>query len=159
MASRMGFPAPFLTGPATIVTISCLIGLKCSIDTVFRNFSFIIIGISIGSSATPQLTQALASWPYTMMGMIVNVFVIIIIGKYLFQRVYKLNSNTAVLASCPGLLSFVLGLSEDTKSETVRISVIQSVRVLTLILAVPTCITFLTDFQAQPLSENLEQIG
>ena len=126
LASVIGFPAPFLTGPATIVTILCLMGIKCSVSVIIRNVSFIIIGISIGSSVTPQLAETAVSWPLTIIGMIANVLVIIIIGRYFFGKLLRLDSNTAFLASCPGLLSFVLSLSEDTKSNTAMISVIQS---------------------------------
>ncbi len=159
LASVIGFPAPFLTGPATIVTILCLMGIKCSVSVIIRNVSFIIIGISIGSSVTPQLAETAVSWPLTIIGMIANVLVIIIIGRYFFGKLLRLDSNTAFLASCPGLLSFVLSLSEDTKSNTAMISVIQSVRILTLTLAIPAFIAVLTDFDSQPLSATMEKIS
>ena len=140
-------PAPFLTGPAMLVTISALIfNIKCQIALPVRNISFVIIGISTAEGINSQVLDNIFKWPITLIGMTCCIVLLVVLGKYLFQTFFKMERNDALLASTPGHLSYVLSLSESGSGNTVIISVIQSIRVLTLTLAVPATIAFFTDF-------------
>ena len=86
VAWLVGAPVPFLTGPATLVTIAALFGVKCVVNTYIRNISFIIIGISIGSSVNPQVLDAAKLWPTTIFGMGFSLVTLIFIGKLLLQK-------------------------------------------------------------------------
>ena len=143
-------PAPFLTGPAMLVTISALIfNIKCQIALPVRNISFVIIGISTAEGINSKVLDNIFKWPITLIGMTCCIVLLVVLGKYLFQTFFKMERNDALLASTPGHLSYVLSLSESGSGNTVIISVIQSIRVLTLTLAVPATIAFFTDFDLQ----------
>ncbi len=143
-------PAPFLTGPATFVTISALIfHIKCQIALPLRNTSFVIIGISTAEGINSKVLDNILKWPVSLLIMTFCIVLLVIFGKYLFQTFFKMERNDAILASTPGHLSYVLSLSESGSGNTVIISVIQSIRVLTLTLAVPITITFFADFDMQ----------
>ena len=159
VAWLVGAPVPFLTGPATLVTIAALFGVKCVVNTYIRNISFIIIGISIGSSVNPQVLDAAKLWPTTIFGMGFSLVTLIFVGKLLLQKLFNFEPNAALLASCPGHLSYVLSLSEETKSDTTRIAIIQSIRVLTLPLAIPATIALSTNYSLQISEINLAKIS
>ena len=143
-------PAPFLTGPATFVTISALIfHIKCQIALPLRNTSFVIIGISTAEGINSKVLDNILKWPISLIGMTCCIVLLVIVGKYLFQTFFKMGRNDAILASTPGHLSYVLSLSASGSGNTVVISVIQSIRVLTLTLAVPATIGFFTEFDIQ----------
>ena len=146
IAWSIGAPAPFLTGPASLVTIATVCGINCTVNVNVKNTAFIVIGISIGSNVSPEILKAATSWPISLAGMVLNVLALLYIGKLIFGKLFDFDSRSALLTSCPGLLSYVLSLSEETKSPTMLISVIQSIRVLTLTLAVPTTIAIFTDY-------------
>ena len=151
-AGSVNAPAPFLTGPATFVTISALIlHVKCEIAVPVRNISFVIIGISATEGVNSKVLENILKWPISLIGMTCCILLLVICGKYLFQTFFKMARNDAILASAPGHLSYVLSLSESKSSNTVIISVIQSIRVLTLTLALPATIMFFTDFEIQEL--------
>ncbi|MDG1679601.1 MAG: hypothetical protein P8H90_10690, partial [Tateyamaria sp.] len=49
IANVINAPIAVLTGPAVLVALSALIGLKTGIDDSVRNITFLIVGIGIGS--------------------------------------------------------------------------------------------------------------
>ena len=56
-----------------------------------------------------------------------------------------MDKPSSLLASSPGHLSFVLMLSSDTNSDTSKIAIIQSIRVLTLTIATPVIILLFSE--------------
>ena len=153
LAWVIGAPAPFLTGSATLVTLSALINIKCTISIPVRNISFAIIGISTAEGLSSTVFKSSLTWPVSLIGMCFSITLLVIFGRLIFQSYFKLDRNTSILASSPGHLSYVLSLSEDVSGNTVIISVIQSIRVLTLTLAVPGTIALFTDYNMRsPIS-------
>lgn len=138
-------PAPFLTGPATFVSVAGVLGADCRIPDRLRDACFIVIGLALGSSVTPEILSAAAAWPVSLVGMCVSVGLVMLSGGLMFQHVFGMDRKTALLASSPGHLSYVISFSADVGADTAIISVIQSMRVLFLTLAVPVAVAILTD--------------
>lgn len=159
LAWVIGAPAPFLTGSATLVTLSALINIKCTISIPVRNISFAIIGISTAEGLSSKVFASSLTWPVSLIGMCLSITLLVILGRLIFQHYFKLDRNTSILASSPGHLSYVLSLSEDISGNTVMISVIQSIRVLTLTLAVPGTIALFTDYNMMPTVSSAEVLS
>lgn len=138
-------PAPFLTGPAAFVSVAGVLGANCRIPDRLRDACFIVIGLSLGSSVTPEILSAAAAWPVSLIGMSISVALVMLAGGFMFQHVFGMDRKTALLASSPGHLSYVISFSGDIGADTAIISVIQSMRVLLLTLAVPIAVALLTD--------------
>jgi len=138
-------PAPFLTGPAAFVSIAAILGANCQIPDRLRDACFIVIGLALGSSVTPEILSAATAWPVSLVGMCVSVGLVMLSGGLMFQHVFGMDRKTALLASSPGHLSYVIGFSTDIGADTAIIAVIQSMRVLLLTLAVPVAVAILTD--------------
>lgn len=142
-AIYLGAPAPFLIGPAVVVMCAGLAGLKLTVPVRLRNACFIIIGISMGASVTPEVFVAARRWPFSFIMVLVMVVVVLYMAAWILQRLFRIDRKTALLASSPGHLSFVIGLSADSKADVPMIAVIQSVRVMALTLAVPPILSAL----------------
>lgn len=140
----LGVPAPFLTGPATFVSLAGVFGANCRIPNKLRDACLIVIGLTLGSSVTPEILSAAAAWPISLIGMCFGVGLVMLAGGYMFQHVFGMDRKTALLASSPGHLSYVISFSTDVGADTAIISVIQSMRVLFLTLAVPVAVAVLT---------------
>lgn len=145
LAVFLGMPAPFLTGPAICVSLAGLAGLQCAVPNVLRDTIFLIIGLALGASVTPEILQAAAAWPTSLIGMCVALVAIMLAGGFMFQKYFEMDRATAYLASSPGHLSYVLGFATDVGANTAMISVIQSMRVLILTLMVPFAVSMMTD--------------
>ncbi|QIE40989.1 AbrB family transcriptional regulator [Rhodobacteraceae bacterium SC52] len=158
-AATAGMPAPFLTGPATAVSLAGILGLRCAVPTVIRNACFVAIGLGLGSSVSPEILANAVKWPASLLGMAVCVVLIMWLGSLLLRHLFRCDPRTAVLGSTPGHLSFVLGLSLDTGANTAFISVVQSLRVLFLTLATPAAIAFGTDADLTAIPRVVDQLS
>lgn len=138
----LSFPAPFLTGPAIAVTLAGLAGIRIAAPPRrARDAVFIILGLTIGQGVTPDVLEAMRTWPVTLAALAASLFAIIWLTPALLVRFWSMDPTTAFLSSSPGHLSYVLGLSEGVKADLRTVSIVQSIRVLALTLLVPVAVT------------------
>lgn len=142
-ASLVGFPAPFLTGPAIAVTLATLAGVPAHVGRPIMNFAMIVIGMNIGAGVTPEALAAVRQWPASFVLLAIAIAVVMIACAAALRRVFGYDRNTAILASAPGHLTYVLGLSADIRADIRTISLVQSMRVLTITLVVPLVLTMM----------------
>lgn len=135
------FPAPFLTGPAIAVTVAGLMGLELTIAIRLRDLVFIGLGVTLGQTVTPEVIEAALRWPITLACLAVLLVAIIEFTMLMLTRFWNMDKTTALLAASPGHLSYVLGLTEGVRADISTVSVIQSIRVLSLTLLVPMFIS------------------
>ena len=141
----IGFPAPFLTGPALAVTIASLAGLKLDVANWFRNGMFVVLGTTIGQTVTPDVLSAAIRWPLSFACLFGMLFAIIAVCRTMLMRRWGFDRTTALMGAFPGHLSYILGLSEGIRADIPTVSVIQSVRVLALTLSVPVIVAIFGD--------------
>lgn len=137
VAQALGLPAPFLLGPAALVTMGSLSGLRFAVPIAIRNVAFLAVGLSMGASVTPQVIAAAWAWPLSFLMLIAMSAFLLFLVFFMLRRSFGYDAMTAMLASCPGHLSYVLSLAAGVKSDLVSVGVVQSVRVLALTLLVP----------------------
>lgn len=140
-ASRIGLPAPLIIGPAILVTIAGLIGLPAQIPSLLRDCVFVILGCVMGAGVTPQVVEAARAWPLSLVLLVMCIAAIMAVTARLLQALFRQDRLTAVLSSAPGHLSFVMGLGADSGGNMAAISIIQSIRLLSLTLIVPIFVT------------------
>lgn len=151
VAFMLGFPAPFLCGPALAVTAAGLAGLRLSVPKSLRNATFVVVGISMGTSVTPDVIDAAKTWPLSFLAVLVTVVILLYVAYWILHHGFGYDRNTAMLAASPGHLSYIISLTAETKSDLASVSVIQSVRVLALTLAVPLLVEYLDLVSIEPI--------
>ena len=138
----LGFPAPFLTGPAIAVTLAGLAGFRtAALPQRARDAVFVILGLTIGQGVTPEVFDAMRAWPVTLVALAASLFAIIFVTRAALVRFWSMDRTTAFLSSSPGHLSYVLGLTEGVRADLKTVSIVQSIRVLALTLLVPVAVT------------------
>ncbi|MEX5727703.1 membrane AbrB-like protein [Rhodovulum iodosum] len=137
LAALLGAPAPFLTGPSLAVTLAALAGLHVTVPARLRDACFVLIGVNMGASVTPEAVATAVKWPISLVALALAVLAIFAGGTRLLQGVFGFDRMSALLAATPGHLSFVLSLSSDVRADLPRVTMIQSLRVLALTLIVP----------------------
>ena len=149
----LAFPAHLLTGPALLVSALALIGVRMEIVPLVRDLAFLVIGIGIGSTVTDEATAAMLRWPMAFAALAVSLLVTMGLCQLVLQRGFGFDRRSAVLASAPGHLSFVISLSALLDVDTLRVTVVQSVRLLALTLLVPVIARAMgVEISAQPLA-------
>lgn len=151
VAFAIGLPAPFLCGPAIAVTAAGLGGLTLSVPKSLRNATFVVVGISMGTSVTPDVIDAAKTWPLSFLAVLVTVVILLYVAYWILHHGFGYDRNTAMLAASPGHLSYIISLTAETKSDLASVSVIQSVRVLALTLAVPLLVEYLDLVSIDPI--------
>lgn len=137
---KLMLPAPFLMGPVLVSTLFAILRTDFSVPEQIKQISFILIGISVGSNVTPEALGSFSRWPFSILLMIFSVTTIIFACKVILQKYFGMDKKSSLLASTPGHLSFVLMLGAETKADTTKIAVIQSIRVLALTMITPVII-------------------
>ena len=141
----VGFPMPFLTGPAVAVTLAAVLGLQVSIPAALRNVCFLVLGLNIGGSVTPEVLATAAHWPGSLAVLCLMLPAGMALGSLLLNKGFGFNHSAALLASTPGHLSFVLSMSLERSLPIEPIAVVQSVRVLLLTIFLPIPLVLFTD--------------
>lgn len=136
----IGFPAAMLTGPATAVSVATVLGVRCTIPPLLRDGVFILIGVSIGSTVTPEVIATAMAWPLSLAVLMVTLVLVLVIAMIALERVFRFDRMTAMLSATPGHLSYVLGLSTEMGADVARVALVQSIRVLLLTLVVPVLV-------------------
>lgn len=136
----VGFPAAVLTGPAAAVSLAALLGLRTSIPPLLRDAVFLVLGVQIGSTVTPEVIATALAWPMSLAVLTLTLVIVLWTVRAVLARGFGYDPMTALLAATPGHLSYVLGLSTDLAADVPRVALVQSVRVLMLTLLVPVLI-------------------
>lgn len=139
----VGFPMPFLTGPAMAVSLAAFSGVAVGMPPALRTLCFLVIGLSIGAGVTPEVLATAAQWPLSLALLAGLIVLSLAVSMRMLERVFGFDRATAFLAATPGHLSFVLGLSAERGVAVDRIAVVQSIRVLLLTVLVPIPLVWL----------------
>lgn len=143
VAYFLNIPAPWLTGPALVVSIAGIAGVPLFMPDFLRNAVFVVIGMTMGAGITPETVATAAKWPLSIVTLFVGLIIIMFISARLLHSKFGYDRETALLSSAPGHLSYVLSLSTETKADVPVLSIVQTMRVLTLTLAVPFIVSFI----------------
>lgn len=141
-ASLLHFPAPALTGPALAVTLAGLAGVSLDVMPLVRAVAFVVVGTGLGTIVTQEATDALVRWPFAFVVLTLALFAIMAVSQWVLRRYFGFDRRGAVLAATPGHLSFVIGLGSSLDVELTRVTIVQSLRLLTLSLVVPLMALF-----------------
>ena len=136
----LALPAPFLMGPVIVSTLFAILRTGFSVPEKIKQISFILIGISVGSNVTPEALLSISRWPLSILIMILSVITIILLCQIILHNFFGMDKKSSLLASTPGHLSFVLMLGTETKADTTKIAIIQSIRVLALTIITPVIV-------------------
>ncbi len=136
-AYYLSFPVFVLTGPAILVSVISLTGIRFIIVPIVRDIAFVLIGIGIGAGLNSEATDAILRWPFAIGALAIMLLIIISLCQFLLVRFFKFDKRSAILAATPGHLSFVIGLGSALGLDVARVAVVQSVRLLALTLLVP----------------------
>jgi membrane AbrB-like protein len=137
LAYWLSFPVYVLLGPAILVSIISLFGFRFAIADSIRDIAFLLIGIGIGAGIDPEATAAFLRWPFAFAVLAAMLLAILVLCKFLLVRFFGFDERSAILAASPGHLSFILGLGASLNLDVVKVTVVQSIRLLSLTLLVP----------------------
>lgn len=133
LAAFVDLPVAWLLGATVAVAAASLAGVPIHIPARVRDATFFVLGIQAGSGVTPDVVNQLTLWPLSFAIQMIGVAGVVVATNLFLQRVFGWDRETALFASLPGAMSFVLAAATETRADMTRIIVVQSTRLLLLI--------------------------
>ncbi|MGV8853870.1 MAG: AbrB family transcriptional regulator [Devosia sp.] len=143
VAILLGLPAGWLMGGALAVALAAIAGLPMVMPDRLRDLAFLLIGMSMGASVSPDSLGLIASWPLTIAALALELLLIVAVTGWMLAKLFRLDRGTAYLSAFPGHLSFVLGIASSGVGNPRQIVIIQVIRILLLTICVPIGAVFL----------------
>lgn len=136
----LGFPAAWVSGATVAIAIAALFKMPVEMPNRLRDGVFVLLGISMGSGVSPETVERLPHWPISLMLLAVTVVGVTLSTTLFFRWVARWSWRTALFASVPGAMSYVIALAVETNADLRRVSIAQTVRLMMLIVALPVAI-------------------
>lgn len=133
LAAVLGLPVAWLLGATLAVAAAILCGLRAHLPNPLRDAAFFFLGVQAGSGVTPDVLNQLVLWPASFVIQMLGVGVVVAVTYGFLRHAFKWDRETALFASIPGALSFVVAAASDTRADMTKIVVVQSTRLLLLI--------------------------
>lgn len=145
----LSVPAGWLSGAMVAVGAATLSGGRMLVPDRLRDVVFVFLGMSIGTGVTPETVAGIATWPVSILALAAAVSAVTALCTVYLQRVAGWERMTALYASIPGALSYVMAMAAQTGGVDVRrVAVSQSLRLFALVALLPAVIVALDDNDA-----------
>src|ERR1044071_4691516 len=132
-----GLPAGWLSGAIIGVSAAALSGRQVFVPPQVGRIVYVILGISLGSSVTPETVATMVTWPLSMLALTVAMVGITVSVMAYLKFVHGWPTLDALFAAAPGALAQAMALAQDTGANVRAIAMVQTVRLFILAVALP----------------------
>src|SRR3954470_19992682 len=145
-----GLPGGLISGAMTAVGIAALAGRPLAVPPLLTQTVLVLLGISLGSLVSRQLIQHVSSYPLTIGLLALATFCSTFGSSLYLQRIHGWDQTSAFLAGSPGALSQITMLAIEKGADVSAIAVVQTMRVIILIAALPLVLALTGIVPASP---------
>ncbi len=107
-ADALGLPVAWLLGPVVAATAMSLAGLDTRLPKLLKTLAFFVLGIQAGSGVSPEIASQIALWPLSFVIQLAGVLLAVLLCYAYLRRLLRWDHASALFASLPGALSFVV---------------------------------------------------
>jgi membrane AbrB-like protein len=136
-----GLPAAWLTGSMLVVLVLAVRGVPVLIPDPLRYAIYLLLGVQIGSGFSPDTVDRVMAWPLSLAALSIAVLLVIGASAGFLATLAKWNRATALYASVPGALSYVLALSMRSSADVRLVMFAQLLRLVALLAILPSVLT------------------
>ena len=98
---------------------------------------YVLLGISLGSSVTPETVATMVTWPLSMLALTIAMVAVTTSVMAYLKFVHGWDTLSALFAAAPGALAQAMALAQDTGADVRAIAMVQTVRLFILAVALP----------------------
>ncbi len=131
------FPAGWLAGAMVFCAAASLAGRPLAIPNNLARAFYIVLGMSMGAVATPQTVAGMATWPASILAVVIAMGAVTLGTVVYLKGVHGWDTQTAVFGGLPGGLSQVMALAAERGLDLRAIAIVQTMRVVILAVGVP----------------------
>lgn len=96
------------------------------------------LGMASGASVSPDTLRQAAAWPLSIAMLVVGSTVMCACGYAILRTVGNVDQRTAFYSVAPGALQTVVILAEEQKADLATVGVVQTLRLVVLVMLAPT---------------------
>jgi membrane AbrB-like protein len=133
----LGLPAGLVSGSVLAVATAALLGRPVNLPLAFARVCYVIVGILLGAVVTPDTLRGVATWPASIAILMVGALAMMVATMSYLRVVHRWDPLSALLGASPGSMAQVIALSTELGGDLRAIAVVQTVRVLLLVLGLP----------------------
>lgn len=157
----VGLPAPWLSGSALFAGAAALARLPMALPSALSSVCFILVGVSMGAGFKADMLEQVAKWPLSLVFLALSVPTIIGAVALYLRRFSGWDAPTALFASIPGALSYVVAMTMNSRADATLVVMAQMVRLMILMALLPPVIVALNGAEpvAPPVSEESARLA
>ena len=135
----------YLGLPAALVSGSVVAVGGCGARSAVRSrcpwrlarFCYVIVGILLGAVVTPETLRGVTQWPISIALLVLASISMTLATMAYLHVVHRWDLFSALMGASPGALGQVIALSTELGGDLRGIAVVQTVRVLLLVVGLP----------------------
>src|SRR2546423_4060762 len=132
-----GLPAGWLSGAIVAVSVAALSGRPVFVPPQVGRAVYVILGLALGVSVTPETVATMVTWPLSMLALTIAMIGITTSVMAYLKFVHSWPTLDALFAAAPGALAQAMALAQDTGANVRAIAMVQTVRLFILAVALP----------------------
>jgi membrane AbrB-like protein len=133
----LNLPAALVSGSVVFVAVAALFGRPMRVPLPLARVCYVIVGILLGTVVTPETLHGVEAWPGSILLLMLCSLVMMGATMAYLRIVHGWDLFSALLGSSPGAMAQVISLSTELGGDLRAIAIVQTVRVLLLVLGLP----------------------
>jgi len=135
--TALGLPAGLVSGSVLAVATAALLRRPVRVPLDLARIAQVVIGVLLGAVVTPETLRGVTAWPVSIaLLMLASIAMIVATTSYL-RVVHRWDPLSALLGASPGSMAQVIALSTELGGDLRAIAIVQTVRVLLLVIGLP----------------------
>ncbi len=133
----LGLPASLVSGSVVAVAAAALLGRPVRVPLLLARVCYVFVGILLGAVVTPETLHGVAAWPASIALLMLTTICMIVATTSYLCIVHRWDMFSALMGSSPGSMAQVIALSTELGGNVRAIAMVQTVRVLLLVIGLP----------------------
>ncbi len=133
----LGLPAGLVSGSVLAVAIAALLGRPVRLPLELARICYVIVGTLLGTVVTPETLHGIETWPASIALLMMASLGMVAATMAYLRIVHRWDMFSALLGASPGAMAQVIALSTELGGDLRAIAIVQTVRVLLLVLGLP----------------------
>lgn len=133
----LGLPAGLVSGSVLAVAAAALLGRPVRMPLALARICYVIVGILLGTVVTPATLRGVTTWPASIALLMLASLCMMLATSIYLRVVHGWDRLSALMGASPGSMAQVIALSSELGGDLRAIAIVQTVRVLFLVIGLP----------------------
>lgn len=130
-------PAGLVSGSVLAVAAAALLGRPVKVPLELARVCYVIVGILLGAVVTPETLSGVTTWPASIALLMLACMGMMLATTSYLRVVHRWDPLSALMGASPGSMAQVIALSTELGGDLRAIAIVQTVRVLLLVIGLP----------------------